>query len=71
MAPARASTSVGRETDRLLGRIRTLVHQSDRGDGADRASLRAQKREIEELKSQLAEVIERNPPRLDDDPAGA
>jgi hypothetical protein len=59
MASKRASTPVGRETDRLLERIRTLVRQTDRGDGAGAATLRAQQREIERLKSQLAEVVKR------------
>ena len=71
MAPRRASTSPRRETDRLLQRIRTLVQQTDRGDGVSRATVSAQKREIEHLKSQLAEIVKRNPTGLDDGPAGA
>jgi hypothetical protein len=71
MAPRRASTSPRRETDRLLQRIRTLVRETARGDGSNGATLRAQKREIEQLKSQLAEIVKRNPTGLDDGPAGA
>jgi hypothetical protein len=71
MAPKRASTPARRETDRLLQRIRELVGQTDRGDGASGATVRAQKREIEELKSRLAEVVMRNPTGLDDGAVGA
>ena len=70
MAPRRASTSARRETDRLLQRIRTLVQQTDRGDGVSGATVRAQQREIEHLKSQLAETVKRNPTGLDDGPTG-
>jgi hypothetical protein len=55
-----------RESDRLLHRIRTLVRQTDRGLGSDGATLRAQRREIEHLKFQLAEIVKRNPTGLDD-----
>jgi hypothetical protein len=71
MAPRRASTSPRRETDRLLQRIRTLVQQTDRGGAVSGATVSAQKREIEHLKSQLAEIVKRNPTGLDDGPAGA
>jgi hypothetical protein len=71
MASRRASTSARWETDRLLQRIRALVQQTDRGNGADGATVRAQKRQIEQLKSQLAEIVKRNPTGLDDGPAGA
>jgi hypothetical protein len=68
---ARASASARRETDRLLERIRTLVERTNRGDGARGAIVRAQQREIECLKSQLAEIVKRNPTGREDDPAGA
>ena len=71
MARKRASKSVSREPDRLLQRIRTLVQQSNGSDGSDGATVRAQRREIEQLKSQLAEIVKRNPTGLDDPPAGA
>lgn len=61
MAARRASRPGLRESDRLLARIRTLVQQTDRGDGADGATVRAQRREIEHLKLQLAEIVKRNP----------
>jgi len=50
-----------RESDRLLERIRELVRQTDRDDHPSSAALRAQRREIEDLKSQLAELVKRNP----------
>jgi hypothetical protein len=71
MPSKRATTSVNRKTDRLLHRIRTLVQETDRADGAGKAIVRGQKREIEQLKSQLAEIVKRNPTGLDDGPAGA
>jgi hypothetical protein len=61
MAPKHSSTSGMRETDRLLQRIRALVQQTSHRDGSDGPTVRAQKREIEHLKSQLAEMVKRNP----------
>lgn len=49
-----------RETDRLLQRIRTLVHDSRRDNGANDVELEARSREIERLKVQLAEVVKRS-----------
>jgi hypothetical protein len=49
------------ETDRLLHRIRTLIHPAGVHDGRNAASLRAQKREIDRLKLELAECVKRNP----------
>jgi hypothetical protein len=69
MASKHASTPARRETDRLLQRIRELVGQTTRGDGATGTTVRAQRREIEQLKSQLAEIVKRNPTGLDG-PAG-
>ena len=71
MARKRASRSATRDSDRLLQRIRTLVQQSNGGDGSDGATVRAHRREIEQLQSQLAELVKRNPTGLDDPPAGA
>ena len=49
-----------RESDRLLQRIRTLVRQTARDDGAGAASLQAQRRELEGLKSEFAESVKRD-----------
>jgi len=49
----------GREADRLLQRIRTLVREGRHGDGASRIELEARAQEIERLKTQLAEVVKR------------
>ena len=49
----------GREADRLLQRIRALVREGRRGDGASRIELEARAQEIEQLKTQLAEVVRR------------
>jgi hypothetical protein len=48
-----------RESDQLLQRIRKLVRASDRDDGATSVGLEAQRREIDRLKSQLADVVKR------------
>jgi hypothetical protein len=55
----RSSTSARLERDQLLERIRALVR--NRADGANRASMRAQTREIERLKQALAESVKRHP----------
>jgi hypothetical protein len=49
------------ETDRLLHRIRALIQRSGATDVRNAASLRAQKREIDRLKLELAECVKRNP----------
>jgi hypothetical protein len=48
-----------RESDRLLERLRTLVHESRRGRGANSVELEARNREIEGLKAQLADGVKR------------
>lgn len=42
-----------------MQRIRTLVHDSRRDDGANRIELEARRREIDRLKAQLAELVKR------------
>jgi hypothetical protein len=49
------------ETDRLLHQIRTLIRRASPGQGSNDALLRAQRREIDRLKSELAECVKRNP----------
>jgi hypothetical protein len=51
-----------RESDRLLERLRTLVHDSRRSNGASRIELQARTREIERLKAELADVVKRTAP---------
>jgi chromosome segregation ATPase len=53
-------TTSTRAADRLLQRIRTLVRQANRDGDANKAELRAQRGEIDDLKSQLAEVVKQN-----------
>jgi hypothetical protein len=48
-----------RETDRLLERLRTLVHDGRRVSGASSIELEARSREIERLKAELADVVRR------------
>jgi hypothetical protein len=48
-----------RESDRLLERLRTLVHDNRRSNGASRIELQARRREIERLKAELADVVKR------------
>ena len=48
-----------READRLLQRIRTLVREDRRCDGARSIELEERAQEIERLKTQLAEVVKR------------
>jgi hypothetical protein len=48
-----------RESDRLLERLRVLVHDSRRGNGASSIELQACSREMERLKAELADVVER------------
>jgi hypothetical protein len=48
-------------TDRLLQRIRTLIRQTRADYAADDASMRGRRREIDRLKSELAECVKRNP----------
>lgn len=50
-----------RERDQLLGRIRALVRQANRDEGATGLRMRAQRWEIERLKLALAECVKRNP----------
>ena len=54
------SASGRRESDRLLQRIRALVRKSERDDGRNSVELDAQTREIDRLKSELAELVKRN-----------
>jgi hypothetical protein len=46
-----------RESDQLLQRIRTLVRESGRDDGRSGIELEAQRREIDRLKAELADVV--------------
>jgi hypothetical protein len=46
-----------RETDRVLQRLRTLVHDSRHSTGANRLEREARGREIERLKSELAAAV--------------
>jgi hypothetical protein len=48
-----------RERDRLLQRIRALVRESERDDGRKSVELDAKRREIAQLKSELADVVKR------------
>lgn len=48
-----------RESDRLLERLRTLVHDSRRANGASSIEVQARIREIEHLKAELAGVVKR------------
>jgi hypothetical protein len=48
-----------RECDRLLQRIRALVRESERDDGRKSVELDAKRREIAQLKSELANVVKR------------
>jgi hypothetical protein len=53
-----------RESDQLLQRIRSLVRESERVDGRDGVELEAQRREIDRLKSELAEAVKRTERRV-------
>jgi hypothetical protein len=53
-----------RESDQLLQRIRSLVRDSERVDGRDGVELEAQRREIDRLKSELAEAVKRTERRV-------
>jgi hypothetical protein len=53
----RAALPPTRETDRLLRRIRTLVHESRADYGANDVELEARRREIERLKAELADIV--------------
>jgi ATP-dependent protease ClpP protease subunit len=46
-----------RESDRLLERLRMLVHDSRRGNGASSTELERRSREIERLRAELADVV--------------
>jgi flagellin-like hook-associated protein FlgL len=59
MPPRPMDAAVPRTVDGLLERIRTLVAQTNHGS-ASGATLHAHRREIERLKSQLAECVKRN-----------
>lgn len=48
-----------RESDRLLQRIRTLVQDDRRPNGPNSFALEARRREIERLKTELADVVKR------------
>jgi hypothetical protein len=48
-----------RESDRLLERLRTLVHDSRRGVGASSLELEERSREMERLKGELADAVKR------------
>jgi hypothetical protein len=50
-------TPPAREADRLLQRIRTLVRESSRDNGANRIDLEGRLQEIERLKARLAELV--------------
>jgi hypothetical protein len=52
-------TSPTRESDRLLRRIKTLVQDTRCDKEATVIELEAQRREIERLKTQLAEIVKR------------
>ena len=53
------------EVDRLIRRIRTLIRRAPASTDANDASLAAQRREIERLKSELADCVRRNPTGTD------
>jgi hypothetical protein len=60
MASKRSRTGLG-ETDRLIDRIRALIRLTNARDGGNDALLRAQRLEIDRLKSELAESVKQNP----------
>jgi hypothetical protein len=53
-----------RESDQLLQRIRSLVRDTGRVDGRDGVELEARRREIDRLKSELAEAVKRTERRV-------
>jgi hypothetical protein len=54
-----SNTPPPRGADRLLQRIRTLVQDGTRHDGASPIELEARRQEIERLKARLAELVKR------------
>lgn len=50
----------GREAEELRARIQALVHQANHADGAGPGSIRAQRREIEQLRAELAACVRRH-----------
>ena len=68
MAAQRARSPRQRESEHLLRRIGTLVRETEslRRSGASGKAVDARRREIDRLKSRLADVVRRDPTGGDD-----